>query len=190
MVVLSGLGSVYGLRNNNLRMVELREAVLTADEQGEGQQQLDEKLKELANFVTTHMNTDLSRGRELAIDGEAPVQLAYKYYYDSILNIATYVKSSQANLSLLGEARIACEVSSVPISERLQCVNQELANLSHDKFPQVEPLSKDFYVYDFASPVWSPDLAGFSLIIFGLTIILLLLRFIVGAIIARRVKNN
>lgn len=188
LVVLSAVGSIYGLRHNNQQMVELRQAVFDADKEGD-KEAIDTNLKALADHVTSHMNTDLRRNNELAINNEAPVQLVYKYYRDSIAEISR-VASSQANLKLVGDARVACEVSVVPITERLECVQTELAERSSDRFPVVEPLSKDFYVFDFASPAWSADIAGISLVVFGVSILLLLVRFIVGAIVARRLKRN
>lgn len=188
LVILSALGSVYGLRSNNQQMVELRNAVFEADQKGV-KEDIDTSLRELADFVTTNMNTDLRRDNAIAIEGEPPVQLVYKYYRDNITELSR-VGGTQANLKLIGDARVACEVSTVPITERLACVRQELANSSNDTFPVVEPLSKDFYVYDFASPTWSPDLAGWSLVLFASSIVLLTARFIVGAIVSKIIRSR
>lgn len=182
VIVLGFLGSVYGLRQNNLRMVELRSAVFQADKD-DGD--IEGALRALRDHVINHMNADLTRDTVFSIVGEKPIQLAYEYYRDAITNYQAVLVGNQDNLAVLGAARQVCEVEEIDIAQRLSCVNEQVVERGGQNFPRLDPPSKDFYVFDFESPGWSPDLAGFSIIVFGVGIFLLVVKFIVGAIFAR-----
>lgn len=181
---LGFLGSIYGLRQNSLKMQELRSAVFTADKT-DGD--IGAALMDLSNHVVNHMNTDLARNRSLVgVDSEKPIQLAYSYYRDTIDEYLRVTNaSSPDHVATLGLARQACEIDTVPITERLSCIASYTADNGGATYPVVPPLSKDFYVFNFISPRWSPDLAGVSLFLFGLSIFMLALRFIVGGVASR-----
>ena len=54
IAVMFGVVGVFGLRNNNLQMVQLRDKVFLADKNNAN---LPEAMKELKAFVFTHMNS-------------------------------------------------------------------------------------------------------------------------------------
>jgi hypothetical protein len=134
-------------------------------------------LRNLRIFIYGHMNTNLRAGSS---SSEAPIQLTETYN--------RLVASEQARVALLGgnsavyaAAKQKCLDKTVE-SENLQCVQQYLTDKGGNKF-QLSLPSKEFYTFDFISPAWSPDLAGFSLLIAGFFGILLILRLIVGRIV-------
>src|SRR5665213_1496323 len=73
LLVITASVSVYSLRQNNLQMVKLREAVYVADKNNTD---VSSALEALQAFVTTHMNTNLSSGPSAPYP---PVQLEYTY---------------------------------------------------------------------------------------------------------------
>ncbi|MEM6997773.1 MAG: hypothetical protein AAF413_02565 [Patescibacteria group bacterium] len=179
-LLLSLIGSIYGLRQNSLRMVELRDAVYAAD-RDDGD--VDKALRELGSHVVNHMNTDLNRTGNID-GGEKPIQLVYSYYRDTLNEYQRITTdSSPEHVALLGRATSSCQET--PIAERLSCIGQYVSDNAGPTYPSIEPLPKDFYVFDFNSPSWSPDLAGISLFMFGFSIVLLALRFITGAMASR-----
>jgi hypothetical protein len=180
LVISSGV-CVYALRQNNLTMTRLRQAVYAAD-QADGD--IKTALNNLRQFVYGHMNTDLRSGDST----EAPIQLVNEF------NRA--VEAEQARIAALtGEANQVyvdaqrqCEVSSIPLTVRAQCI-QDYVSTHATNVPQLVLPPKDVYTFDFASPTWSPDLAGWSLLVaigFGA---LLILRLILGIFVNHYLKQ-
>ncbi len=172
--VVSLMLSVFALRQNNLTMVRLRDAVYAADKQGAD---VEVALRELRIFVYGHMNTNLRAG---STSSEAPIQLSETYN--------RLVVAEQARVAALGgnsvvyaAAQQKCADKSVE-NEKLQCVQQYLTDNGGNKF-QLSLPSKEFYTFDFVSPSWSPDLAGFSVVIAVASGVLLVLRLIAGRIL-------
>ena len=182
LVLTAGL-AVFGLRRNNQVMGQLREAVFVADkEDGD----IEGALQRLRNHVLHHMNSDLVQNREAGDDTqtEKPIQLAYKYYRDTLVAHQSVVDRLGSGMAgPLEQARAVCETDEVPISERLVCLQAETQRLGGSGYPPIEPLVKDFYVFDYVSPDWSPDLAGWSIVIFRLTLLAIILSWFFGPVL-------
>ncbi len=162
--LIFGSVSLVALRHNNLEMVKLRDQVFAADKAGGD---VETALRNLREFIYAHMNTNLTTANGV----KPPIQL--KYTYDRLL------KAQQANLqakySKIYDAAQAYCRGKYPYSvNRLPCVE------SYVKAHGVKPsstISEDLYKFDFVSPTWTPDLAGWtllaaaiSLLLFGLTL--------------------
>ena len=173
VVAVSFMTALYGLRHNNLRMRELRTAVFAADEKGD-EEEVSRALKELRRHVLEHMNTGLRI--QDSENAEAPIQLPHKYYRDTVAAWYEEIRVDGFERAPLDKARKVCETEDYVISERLNCLLEQTRHA--EAFPEPEFLDKRFYVYDFPSPAWSPDLAGFSLIIFGFSLVVLVLRLL------------
>jgi hypothetical protein len=172
--LLSVAVSLFALRDNNLKMVKLRDEVYAADKQGGD---VEGALRELRVFVYGHMNTNLRAG---STSSEAPIQLTDTYN--------RLVAAEQARVAALGGNSAVytaglqkCSDKAVE-SEKLQCVQQYLTDNGGNRF-QLSLPQKEFYTFDFVSPAWSLDLAGISLLIAAVSGILLILRLIAGRII-------
>lgn len=178
-VAISLMTTLYGLRHNNQRMEELRAAVVAADKSGD-EKKLEGALSALRDHVLSHMNTEL-QPRD-AESSEKPIQLSYKYYRDTLKKWDQEIDETGVGEDILKRARSICETDDFVISERLNCLisnSQKLAQKQNVQgFPLPETLRKDFYVYNFPSPSWSPDLAGISLVFFSLSLIVLVLRLL------------
>ena len=149
---------IYGLRANNLRMAELRTAVYEADRTNDD---IQGALTELQRYVTAHMNTDLSGGSNNAV--YPPIQL--KYTYERLQE----AESKKSNEPVYIEAQAHCEAANPTDFSgrtRVPCIQEYVQ--SHGVQQKIIPDA--LYKYDFVSPSWSPDLAGFGLLaasIFG-----------------------
>lgn len=170
--ILCSVIAVLSLRANNLRMIELRDAVYAADEQNGD---VEAALRELRQFVYGHMNTNLRQG---TTSSEPPIQLVGRY------NRA--VAAEQARVAALGgsnqvyvAAQKECENPNVPLTVRAQCV-QDYVTRNGTGVAEVKLPPKDIYTFDFASPRWSADLAGWSIVASGLFAVLLLGRIVYG----------
>lgn len=165
--------ALFALRQNNLRMRELREAVFIADREG-SEEELDTALIKLQQHVVRHMNTDLTPGDDGG--SEKPIQLSYKYYRDTIELWQEEAREAGVSIQPLRAAQAVCETDEYVIAERLNCLIEQTRETPG--FPQPQLIDKTFYVYDFVSPDWSPDLAGYSLVFFAGSLGALVLRLL------------
>lgn len=157
--------AVPALQANNLRMGELRAAVFEADEKNGD---VSKALTELRDYVTTHMNTNLSAGSNAVYP---PIQLKYTYERLREANI------KQTNERLYTDAQIFCEQqkpNDFSGRSRVPCIEQYVENGGAAQ----RAVPENLYKFDFVSPLWSPDLAGFSVLT---TVLFLLLGILTWA---------
>lgn len=161
---------IFALRANNEHMNQLRNDVYIADKKG-GNVEL--ALENLDKYVTSHMNTDLSSGPNGIYP---PIQLTHSY------NRATQnlqVALQQQNSTLYTQAENYCQAK-IPQGfsgrYRVPCIEQFIT----DHGLKVNNTSTALYQFDFISPTWSPDLAGWSLVATILLAILTVVSFIVN----------
>jgi len=173
--LISGLVCVYALRQNNLTMVKLRDQVFATDK---ANGDVETALRNLREFIYAHMNTDLDTNNSV----KPPIQL--KYRYDRLVQ-AEKQRVDKANSQVYTDAQHYCEqfISHVVFGgAHIPCVQNYIT--THGVKEQ--PIPDGLYKFDFVSPSWSPDLAGWSLL---LTIVLFLL-FIVRLGLEKWVKHD
>jgi hypothetical protein len=135
-------------------MTKLRSAVYAADKNNGN---VEVALQQLQAYVTTHMNTNLDSGNGTVYP---PIQL--KYTYQRILQSESQSAAS-ANAGLYTAAQNYCQQEdSVDFSgrNRVPCIEQYVE--THDA--QLPTIPAALYEFSFASPSWSPDFAGWSLL--------------------------
>lgn len=152
--------SVWMLRQNNLKMLELRDVVVQVDKESGNIDKIEPELIKLKQYVTTHMNASLPNPLELTGSFNKAVEKARK----------EAEKSGSANASVYAKAQAKCEDFSIPLTARAQCIQDFVlknskpgTDVSELKFPP-----KELYVYDFHSPAVSFDLTGLFIIFNGL----------------------
>ena len=174
--LLSGLFLVFAaisvapLRHNNLEMVRLRNEVTVADEFGGD---VEAALRALREHVHNHMNTDLTGG-DLAI--YPPIQLKYRY---ERLVAAERERVATVNGQIYTQAQIECEKrfpAGLSGSSRIPCIQEYVASAGIKE----QPIPDALYKFDFIGPRWSPDLAGWSVLLSAIFFVLFLLRIIAG----------
>ncbi len=163
LALISGIICVVALRANNLKMVELRTALYQADEQNGD---VEGALRELRKQVYGHMNTGLSSGPQAV---HPPIQL--KSTYERLLAAKQAGAQSTASNSedLYNQAQKYCE-QAIPSgfsgSYRLSCIQSFVKQRTSGQSPAEDTsVPKALYQFDFLSPRWSPDLAGWSLVV-------------------------
>lgn len=176
LFLLSAIVCIFSLRSNNQEMIRLRDEVYKTDQQGGD---INAALNNLRAHVYSHMNTDLSSGGNAI---KPPIQL--KYTYERLLE-AEQRRVDAVNERLYTEAQAYCErqnPSAVSGRARIACTENYV--LSNGAEPN--PIPPALYQFDFVSPFWSPDLAGWSLV----ASILFFIAFAVSFIIERLVKTK
>jgi hypothetical protein len=166
--IVLALVSILALRHNNQTMLRLRDQVYTADKNNGD---INGTLNNLRRYVYGHMNTDLSSGNN---NIKPPIQLKYTYQrlYDAQAN-----QIQAANQQLYTDAELYCQSINNAYfgTTRVPCVQNYVVN--HGLKAADINIPAGLYEFDFASPVWSPDLAGWSLVLSGLAFLAFAARF-------------
>lgn len=170
--------SIVALRQNNLQMVKLRSAVYAADANNTD---IELALRNLRTFVYGHMNTNLRAG---STSSEAPIQLTNQF--------SRIVAAEQAKLATKGNANLVfaqaqAQCSATPLTERPQCIQEYVIQNGGNYFELNLP-AKELYTFDFVSPKWSPDLAGWA-IVGAVTSGILLVLNLLGKVISKRYRS-
>ena len=161
LFIASCLVSLVALRHNNQTMVKLRSAVYTADNNNAD---VNGALNNLRAYVYAHMNTNLTS------DGNSiypPIQLKYTYQR---LQTAAQASVDASNSQIYTDAENYCQLqdpTDFSGHNRVPCVTQYVT--THGASAQAIPTA--LYEFDFISPSWSPDLAGWSLVVSGILLI-------------------
>lgn len=158
--------AAFLLRQNNLQMVALRNAVTQADAQNGDTKTA---LLNLQKYVSAHMNTDLGGGIYL--------QNAYERDYQAIVQAAATAVNPQA--ALYAQVEAECQPvfrSTHSFPAYTQCAHDKLSQLApgQDPLANLKTPNAELYHYNFASPIISFDPAGFFVLFtFAVTVVLL-----------------
>lgn len=170
-------------------MIQRREAVMTADKQTDNQVTTD-RLLDLQQYSTKHMNAntgtfflenqyhrDAEAAKQAAIAADDASENIYKKVDDEICG-----PQAKANNWRWPDVRYT------------NCLAEQLAKYpggSIDKLTVSEPDPKAFS-HSFASPLWSPDFAGFSVLVVLLIAFTLLVRLLLllGLTIVLKVRQK
>lgn len=159
---------IYNYRQNNLNMIRLRDKVFVADEEN---QNVEGALRELREYVYSHMNARLV-STSTAI--WPPIQLKYQYERDVAKEKA---QTAATNAKITQEATAYCEAKfpvTLNVTGRQPCIEGYLA----DHGVKEKVLPKENYQFDFVSPAWSPDAAGWSLVLAALFGVVFIVRYV------------
>lgn len=136
-------------------MIILRNQLYTADKNNGD---VSGALNKLRQYVYSHMNTDLSSGGNSI---KPPIQLEYTYQ-----RLESAAQASANNSGLYTEAENSCQAQipasvSISGSGRISCVQNYI--MTHGG-QAAAAIPAGLYEFDFASPTWSPDLAGWGML--------------------------
>lgn len=166
--VFGAFTAAYALRQNNLGALELRDKLTEVDKNGGD---VETALRELREYTYSHMNTNLASDTGIY----PPIQL--KYHYERLV-AAEQERAKSQNSTLYNDAQKHCEATQPGGfygATRLGCISKYLDD--HGR-PEAKPkqIPDSLYKFDFVSPSWSPDLAGWSILIAAFALVLLILR--------------
>lgn len=181
VLILASFVAATFLRLNNIGMVERRTAVIAADKAGiEGT--TIQRLYDLQQYVSAHMNTDLGTGVYL----EAGYNRALQTWQ------STQYGDQNPNGNIYEKAQEVCAPRFSHYSTAyLQCTTSELAKYPAAANP-TDASSKppqSAYIHDYESPLWSSDFAGWSLVacvVIGLMIVARLVSLGILKVMLRR----
>ncbi len=179
LALLSTVVCIFALRANNEQMLKLRDAVYSADKNNSD---VLGSLHRLQAYVIAHMNTNLSGPNAVY----PPIQL--KYTYDRLVK-AQSDNAAQANNNLYTNAQHYCEgqnATDFSGRNRVPCIESYVQ--AHNQQAQVVPDA--LYKFAFVSPKWSPDLAGWSLVIAVLSYLAFAVTLVADLWFRRKLKNN
>lgn len=181
LFILSLPLSAFFLRQNNLGMVERRDEVIRIDEQTGDLTQIEPALKELRSYVLTHMNASL--GSAIELPG------AYNKAVEQARQEAE--ASGSANGEIYRQAQKVCEDPNIVLSARAQCIQDYVTrNAKPGSDPQeLKFPAKELYSYEYISPTWSPDWAGFSVLI-NIFLFLWLTVLVVSRVVLKRLRQS
>lgn len=181
--VLLAFVSATLLRLNNLGMIERRQAVIEADRSGDAER-TRRALAELQRYVSSHMNTDMDKG----------VYLEESYRRDRAAALEAAAGASNPNSAVYQQASLECRSrfqggTASFRNDYVQCVIERVGSLSAAAAGSVKLPNPAAYRHVYASPVWSPDLAGLAVaatLLIGLAIIARLVFFTLSRLLLRR----
>lgn len=169
--------SAFFLRQNNLHMIALRGQVQQADQQDKAIQQ---SVTNLRDYIAAHMNTGM---------GEQGVYLQYSYQraYDAAVAQAGAAGGSSAVIYKNADQSCQSQFGKAAYGAYAQCVTDKV---TASGAPPISTPPSDLYRFNFVSPAWSPDVAGFVLLAAALTAILLLGRTVLMLAIYLLLRAN
>lgn len=177
-----GVTCIFALRANSQHMASLRQAVYTADKDNGDVQGA---LNNLQAYVTTHMNTNLEAGNTGVYP---PIQLQYTYQR----LIESQGSSNQsANQDLYTQAQAYCQkLNSKDFSgrNRVPCIEQYVEEHGKKMGIDTSSISPSLYQFNFASPSWSPDLAGWSLVATVIFVLLFVVKLLLDWWLGRALR--
>lgn len=169
------------LRLNNIGMVERRNAVIEADKTGDDNL-ITQRLYDLQKYVSTHMNTDLGRG----------IELSETFKKDLSENIS--LTQQPSNINIYKQANETCQAKKYQyLSQYRQCMYDFIDSIPGGNVISSTIISEDemrlVYIHNYLSPLWSPDLAGFAVVISIILLIIITIRLISELILSLLLKK-
>lgn len=169
------------LRLNNIGMLQRREAVLAADKTGD-LQITQSRLYELQRYSAAHMNTDT---------GPFDLESQYRRDVQKAVDAATSNDSSKESINAKVDEICRSRVSGYG-SAWIQCFSEELAKFppSTDPADTVNLPSPLLYRHAFASPLWTPDFAGWSVLVCAVILLMIATRLVSLGILRLLLKRH
>ena len=184
------------LRFSHLQMIDLKDAVLAADE-AEDDAAIVAALDNLKRFTDTHIVISIveKNGRQELTFGTGPFYLEHLYIRKATEEIAKAEQKlaetgdTNPNGNIFAAAMSVCKP--LAIQNRwnwnspgyLNCMTSEI-----NKYPASDDItdtltadvpSTALYRYDFASPAWAPTAAGFVILLCLLLVVVIFIRMLI-----------
>jgi len=181
-LIITGTVAVFALRDNNLTAIKLHDNLTQVDKENGN---VNAALNQLREYIYSHMNTNLATPGGIY----PPIQLKYTYQR---LETAAQAKANAINEPLYTEAENYCQAvipeGSNGFSGRVRVPCIENYVTAHGV--KAQTISPALYEFDFVSPFWSPDLAGWSIVASIIFLILFVVRFALEKWLNYRLKHH
>ena len=186
------------LRLNNVGMVRRREAVEAADKVGDVEAARKATI-EFANYVHAHMNSGgivySDKTHWFKINRE--VKIVWSNIYESDMRkaeqIAREAESNNPNGNIFKKAEEACRPrfhGGYSLAYQ-QCILDEQNKYPASNQGQIKAQYPNIseYTYNFVTPLWSPDLAGWTTLLAFIIIIMIIVKMIITTILKLILKK-
>lgn len=167
LLILMGFVAATLLRMNNVGMVQRRNALFAADKSSDIYT-MRSRLSDLQRYSASHMNASTN-----------------VFYLQDSYNRDAKAAIDAANQAGVGSgANAAAEAVCKPqfsgySTAYLQCFLRELEkHPTSDKLPEADMPNPALYRYEFASPLWTPDFAGWAIVACAVIVLLILSRLL------------
>ena len=198
ILILLGFLTATLMRFDHIKMTELRDAVMQADEANDDEK-IASALNELHAFTLKHIifNTVEENGLQKITFGTGPFYLENQYLRKANEAIAAAKAEVEKNVSnpngnVYKKAAEVCDARSRANgwgfnARYIQCYQDELA-----KYPDIGTLdtngtavlpSTELFRYEYSSPLWYPCASGILMLICFILAIILIIRFLIWAVI-------
>ena len=181
------------LRLDHIKMTELRDAVLKADE-SENDEETTKRLEELREYVLSNMviNVVDDNGEQKITFGTGPFYLEHQYIRAANKALeeaeSKLADDSNPNGNVYAKASETCRAQAINNGwtwdnpNYINCMVSEIqkypaADELHDTIKASLP-STELYRREYASPVWAPTLTGFMILITLIIIVVIIIRML------------
>jgi hypothetical protein len=181
LLLLVGFIAATLLRLNNIGMVERRTAVINADKAG-NTDDVARRLYDLQRYVSSHMNTDMGRG----------IYLQEQYSKDRQQAMDQAAGSGSSSGNIYKKITDECRALYSAWTPYFQCVQDRL----NASTPATDPVQKaslpqpETYRHVFVSPLWSPDFAGLSVVVWFCILLLIITRLVSLVVLRALLKRH
>lgn len=182
ILLLMSFVSATFLRLNNIGMSERREAVLNTDKANDDYT-LENRLFELQRFSASHMN---------ASTGPFYLQGKYSRDYQKAADRASSKGNPNGNMSAKADAVCKPQFGPAWSLAYVQCFADELAKFPPSKDPAltITAPQKELYRHDFASPRFSLDFAGWSVVVWMGILLVIIARLVTLVVLRMLLKRR
>lgn len=186
------------LRQDHIRMTELRDTVMAADGEDDDEK-IASALAELRDFVASNIViniTDDNGGQKISF-GTGPFYLEHQYVRAATKALEEAEKEMQSdanpNGNIYGQAGEVCRARALQNGwawnnpNFINCMMEEI-----NKYPAADEIkdtiiarlpSTEMYRHNYASPVWAPTFTGFFLLVTLVIIVVIFIRMIIWVIL-------
>jgi len=181
LLIVVGFIAATFLRLNNIGMIQRRDAVLAADKAGE-ESTIQSRLYDLQRYSAAHMNGST---------GQFYLEEQYKRDAQAAVDAASNDDNPNGNINAKAEA--VCKPQYTVWSQAyVQCFADELAKYppSPDPAENVKFPDTSLYRYEFVSPLWSPDFAGFSVLVCVVITLMIVVRLVSLGVLRLLLKRH
>ncbi len=180
------------LRLDHIKMAELREAVLMADEAEEEDAVIAEKLTALKEFTFSNIVVNVvdDNGAQKVTFGTGPFYLEHTYIRAANRALAEaeerFADDSNPNGNIYAAASATCKALAIQNgwtwdnANYINCMVGEI-----QKYPAADNIesqiaaslpSTELYRHNYASPIWAPTATGWMILLSAVIVIVLLVR--------------
>ncbi len=182
LLFLSLFVSATFLRLNNTGMIQRREAVANADKSGNSEE-IAQRIYDLQRYAAAHMNAD---------PGAIYLQQQYNRDVKAAVTLASGDLDGYDTPQARADAICNPNLQSHGYSKEYQdCMLTELSREGQVVDPSTIKLPNPaLYRYSFASPLWSPDFAGWSVVVSILLLLAIVVRIVIVLVLRLLLRHH